>query len=516
MRNHCLSKHRPTTGSTTVVALLMLVVLSLIGANVLMSVTTRYGGTQKTIGWQEALSAAEAGADVALANLRWTINANGIEFDRSNGWSSVGTQVSYKDEQKNTFTLPARYTLAIPNQSGEGTVETWAVVDVDAPTAANTASPKGLVDAKGHQWFRIRSTGYAKLPGMARVNIDTLTDPNARHNNALRKFSLRVDRLTGLALTNASGAADPAPQATRRLEVIAQPVTPFQSAIQAVTSFNDFGSNTNQVDSFDSSDPTKSTNGLYDATKSQKHGNVYVDSKAVGNFTAGGGKIYGDIGTNGGNVQPSASIVGKIDNDVQLKIPTVPSPLWGLPGNPAITANLGDISGNKSVTAGTAAAPTYYKLNTIKKQLTITLPAGNSTGIVYLWQQGDFAGDDLTGQIVIPKGVTAILYFEGDIKMKPGDFDNQNYNAAFLQLYGIKPSGNNTQTVTFNGSGNFYGVLYAPNAAIQFLGNSHAMGSLVGNTLAGNGATSVHYDEDLYGLGSPVDYRGVSWVEDDR
>lgn len=514
MRKLYLAKHRPTTGSTTVIALLMLVVLSLISANVLMSVTTRYGGTQKAIGWQEAMSAAEAGADVALANLRWTINANAVEFDRSNGWSSVGTQVTYKDQQRNTFTLPARYTLAMPNQSGEGTVETWAVVDVDAPTAANTASPKGLADVRGLQWFRIRSTGYAKLPGMARVDTDILSDPNARHNNALRKFSLRVDRLTGLALTNASGAADSTPQATRRLEVIAQPVTPFQSAIQVTTYYKDFGS-ANQVDSFDSSDPTKSTTGLYDVAKFQKHGNVYVDSKLPQNFSAGG-VIYGDVGTNGGNVQPSSKIKGQIANDVQIKMPTVSSPQWGLPGNQALTANLGDINGNKTITAGTAAAPTYYKMNSVKQQLNINLPNGSSTGTVYLWQQGDFAGDDLTGKISIAKGVTCIMYFEGDIKMKPGDFDNLNYNAAFLQLYGIKPNVNNTQTVTVNGSGNIYAVMYAPNATIKFIGGANIMGSLVGDTLDGNGNTSVHYDENLYGLGSPTDYRGVSWVEDDR
>ena len=47
----------PTTesGSTFVISLLMLMVLSMIGSAVLMTVSTRYNYTQKAIGWDEAL-----------------------------------------------------------------------------------------------------------------------------------------------------------------------------------------------------------------------------------------------------------------------------------------------------------------------------------------------------------------------------------------------------------------------------------------------------------------------------
>src|ERR1700683_1756721 len=62
-----------SSGSTFVIALLMLMVLSLVGATGLMTVSTRYNYTQKAIGWDEALAAAEAGADYGMVNCRRTL-----------------------------------------------------------------------------------------------------------------------------------------------------------------------------------------------------------------------------------------------------------------------------------------------------------------------------------------------------------------------------------------------------------------------------------------------------------
>ena len=70
-------------GSTLVIALLTLAVLSVVGTTVLMSVTARYGYTQQAVGWEEALGVAEAGADFGLANCRWTINGNSTPWA---GW----------------------------------------------------------------------------------------------------------------------------------------------------------------------------------------------------------------------------------------------------------------------------------------------------------------------------------------------------------------------------------------------------------------------------------------------
>jgi hypothetical protein len=464
-------------GSTTVIALLMLLVLSMVGATVLLNSQARYNATAKNAGWQEALFAAEAGADVGLANCRWTVvGGSPAAFDANNGWSGPNAQGVYS------------YTTPTITQSGEGTNKLWAAVQVDTPAA---------LKVNGVQWYRIRSTGYAPLPGMSRVSIDTLTDPNARHNNSLRKFSFKFDRFTGAALTQ--------PQATRTVEIIAQPKTPWSAGVIANSSFSDPGS-AGIVDSFDSRDSAKSTNGMYDATKRQSHGDVIVNT---GNFNSGG-PIYGNVGTNGGNVQPSSSIHGKINNSVSTYTPPVTDPTW------TTMTNIGNVSSNTTIYAGTGGAITRYKIGTLSQNLNIALPAGQTSGTVYIWQAGDFAGDDLTGSITVQKGVTVKMWFDGDIKMKASDFQNLNNNAANLQLYGVNPVAPATQTITINSPGSFYGAIYAPGASVKFVGNADIMGAIVASTVQGNGNTSVHYDEALAGAGIAIDYRRASWVEDDR
>ena len=56
------------SGNTLLVALLILAVLSLVGATVLQTVSNRYDYSQKAVGWSEALNAAEAGADFGFAH----------------------------------------------------------------------------------------------------------------------------------------------------------------------------------------------------------------------------------------------------------------------------------------------------------------------------------------------------------------------------------------------------------------------------------------------------------------
>src|SRR6266513_2262181 len=71
-----LGNHR--AGNTLLVAVLLLAVLSLVGATVLQTVSNRYDYSQKVVGWSEALNAAEAGADYAFTNCVWSLGNSGI------------------------------------------------------------------------------------------------------------------------------------------------------------------------------------------------------------------------------------------------------------------------------------------------------------------------------------------------------------------------------------------------------------------------------------------------------
>ena len=83
-----------------------------------------------------------------------------------------------------------------------------------------------------------------------------------KQDTRLRKLSLHWDRFTGNAL--ASQAVD-TPQVSRRIEAIVKPTGAFDQAIMAVGTLNLNNQNI-IVDSYDSRDPLKSTNGLYESS----------------------------------------------------------------------------------------------------------------------------------------------------------------------------------------------------------------------------------------------------------
>jgi hypothetical protein len=93
------------------------------------------------------------------------------------------------------------------------------------------------------------------VPGPRRVS-------NRRFDNDLRKISLVFDRFSGTAVST--------PQAVRRIELIAMPISnsTFPRAITMQNWISMTGSNS-IIDSFDSSNPFKSNNGQYDPTKRQ-------------------------------------------------------------------------------------------------------------------------------------------------------------------------------------------------------------------------------------------------------
>ena len=250
-------RHR-TSGSVTITALITLTVLAFVAAMVLQNGTRRYNGVIKAQGWQEALYAAEAGGDLGLANLRWqVVSGSPTPFDSTQGWATT------------TSSGNTTYTCTTPHfiGTGDGTRETWAVVTVESLSAT---TPVGLKDTAGKQWYRIRSTGHARVPGLARASIDPLLDINTRHNNSLRKFNLRTDRATGQALT--------IPETTRTIEQIIEPKVSGGWALLARTSLT-IGSN-QIIDSYNSTDSSKSTRGQYDPTKRQNNANVATDGSA--------------------------------------------------------------------------------------------------------------------------------------------------------------------------------------------------------------------------------------------
>src|SRR5438874_4260811 len=77
------------SGSTCALPIFTIVILSLIAANVLVNSTTRYNVSSKQVkGWKDALYAAEAGGDVAFAEVRKLATSGSFSAQFvADGWS---------------------------------------------------------------------------------------------------------------------------------------------------------------------------------------------------------------------------------------------------------------------------------------------------------------------------------------------------------------------------------------------------------------------------------------------
>jgi hypothetical protein len=470
-------------GNVLICALCTILVVSIICSAVLLNCTTRYNVVANQVqSWKAALTAAEAGGDIAYSEVRKTV------FDPTHafsGWSILGA------------------------------VHTGSVVSL----VNNVLSTSSTVDnfyndpTTGNAWYRIRSKGTAAVPGLRRAGMDDRMLTGARGDSLLRKIDFQYDHFVatyglngdniGLALIPVSG-----PQITRRIELIAAPVTPFEAAVKCSAAFYGPGS-AGLIDSYNSN------NGPYYFAANNPADPHYNDSHsgsvAVGspNFTLGG-TIYGNVSTNGGNVKPSSQIQGIIDNNVPFTIPPYVMPI-NLPlPQPLPIAVIGNVTINPLV-AGSAITPSFYLLSSFTGHLKIN-QAGSAQTYVAI-----HVTSDITGTIDTAPGVHAQIFFDRNISVKARDITNESGIAGNLQFYGVSPlDPSATQSINIGPPGSFAATFYAPSADYHMNGNPDITGAIVCKTFYGNGNTSWHYDRALAALGDAVDYRIASYVEDTR
>ena len=498
----CIRKK--TQASTLIIALFTIAVLSMVGATVLMSTFARYGYTYQAVGWEGALGIAEAGADFALANCRWTINGNSTPWT---GWekyaSATQTWVTVTNAADANAELTAGrkiiYDLASGSHlvsSSQGTTDGWYHVEVDAPASMVVG---------GNPWYRIRSTGYTGLPGPARAGNDRPDGTNAQ--GALRKIDLKVDHF--IARYGDYAHATPTrvsvtPQAARRVEVIAQPTTPFHYAIMTTDTSGSPLSNP-LIDSYNSTDTVNYPLGLYNSVARDPSTGIGTNAPVYINapISSLSSTVYGNVTTAGGTLTQTNNISGTVLNNGTLPVPTVRAPAWASAASGAAPA---------IITAGTTSSPLFASY-TNAGNINVTLPLGQTTGVANLYVTGD-----VTGSITVAKGVTLKVWMEGNFSMKASDINNLNYNAACLQIYGIdSPTGTpHSIDIQSGAPGYHYIVFDCPSYNFSNNGNPDFCGSIIAKTATGNGNTTWHYDEALASAGQPSDYKRASWVEDER
>jgi hypothetical protein len=471
-------------GSVLVWTVLVIGVLSMIAVETLRLVTIKYQNALQTSTWQEALLAAESGIDLAIIELR-----------------------------KSLYPAPNYAWQSWTNSPGDGvtgyaltTVPNAGLDGVPMTIEANVDAPAQLIDpTNSWQYYRIRTVGTIPIPGPARASDNP-------QDTKLRRLSLRWERFTNGIL---SAHALTAPQVSRRIEAIVRPVSAFDQAIMSV-GVVDLTNQNIVVDSYDSSDPTKSTNGLYDATKRQENGDIATDGQLI---DAGNAQIYGDVATNAGTVSGVANITGVERTDFYQEPIPVGAPSWN-----AINSSITSVTGTTTITASSSqdSAASRYILSGISlsggKTLTIAGNPNGSQTYVEIYVTGDISVNG-TGQIVIQPGVSATIYFAGNVDISGNGVLNSNNQPGDLMLYGIQPPSNTPEHVNFGGNSQITASIYAPGHDVTVNGggtNGHVYGSIVGKTVTMTGVSNLHYDESLGATGMINNYKIVSWFEDNR
>src|SRR6266478_1875153 len=260
-------------GNVLLCAVCTIFVVSLIAANVLLNCTARYNQASNQVrSWNEALYAAESGADIAYNEVRNLAFNPGTAFNAANGWTT------------STISGTTYYT------SGTTTYGT------------NGMSMSQQVDlcyidpASGNAWYRIRSKGTSLLQGLQRTGMDDrLSNGNRFAANGatrgdgdtlLRKIDFKYDHFTATygewfkGVTTTPIVA--APQLSRRIELIASPIGPFDDvAIKVTGNFYGLGAAA-YIDSYRSSagpyDPTVKTNPSDPRYVDSQSGSVQIDN----------------------------------------------------------------------------------------------------------------------------------------------------------------------------------------------------------------------------------------------
>jgi len=501
------TKRPAEQGNVLICALCTILIISFIGANVLQNCTTRFNVSSSQVrSWKESLFAAEAGGDIAYAEVRKTV------LDPTNAFAGWDTSGAKRISPVTTF--------------GANNLVTSTVVD------------SFYTDPAGNPWFRARSRGTAPVMGLTRTGMDDRMGAGARGDSLLRKIDFRTDHFLATYGPNGDGTGQTLvavanPQITRRIEQISAPITPFEAAIKAAGTFYGLGSAA-YVDSFRSSagpyDPSVRSNPADPRYLDSQSGTVEINS-AVATVQ---GSIYGNLYTNGGTTtKKTASVTGVIDNNVPFSLNTLEMPAtstWNYVSSPtAVTPNtvINPPIVNGVPYTGTPSSPNYYLITSFVSNGNLTVNPAVINGApqdtyVTLKVNGDIGSSTSSSPtITVPAYVHLKIYFTGNFQTKAENIINTSGYAGNLQFYGISPTNPSIQqTIDLNSGGGsnsgFSAVFYAPSANLTINGAPDITGAVVCKNFYANGNVHWHYDRRLDTEGVAVDYRIVSYVEDIR
>lgn len=284
-------------------------------------------------------------------------------------------------------------------------------------------------------------------------------------------------------------------------------------------------------DSFDSLNPSFSTNGQYDPAKNSDNGDVGTNFNLPDAMDLGGQvKIYGQVSTGpAGTVkidsQASVGSTNWVDGgnfgiqsgyytkDMNVSFPSVIAPYTN---GPAPSAGVvGGIIGIGGIVVG-GTSYKYILEDGMDYRLS-TLVLNSSDKVLVRGKARLLVDQDvsISGSAFIQINTSASLELyvkKSDVSISGSAILNQSGNAANFSLWGLP----GLTDIKLSGGGSLIGTIYAPQAKLSMSGGGSDeldfIGAGVVNEVNGTGHFRFHYDESL-GYNSAKNLVVASWKE---
>jgi hypothetical protein len=287
------------------------------------------------------------------------------------------------------------------------------------------------------------------------------------------------------------------------------------------------------VNSFDSSNPSSSTNGIYDASKALANGNIITLSSASNAINIGDSKIYGSVET-----PPGGVVAYDTKNNAGYSVGDsnyVSSGTVGIQSGHQVETT----SYNNSITDVTLPNVTWWPVNALSGQSAKLILNGTQMAFPYQFTTtGNYQINSDLGSSVYVAAPNVQLYLPGNIKMGSGTeiyiapgaslaiyvggssasiggqgVVNTTGLAQDFVLYGLP----NCTSVGIQANASFTGVIDAPEAFVSVGGGGSSpydmSGEIIAQSCKINGNYKVHYDENLGSTPTFSGYKAVFWTE---
>ncbi len=493
MNNHCsLNSLRSRRGYVLYFVLGSLAILSMVAGQIILRIRDSYRAIHRAANWQQALVTADAGVDIAIAQLTSAlpdVRLNSQEIlglsipENILGLLNVGLSL-----QPGSTGLPLNLNVVLTPPPlithGEGNGEQQAKVTIEVlPLDAIPNTLLGLTSGElSLQLVKLRSTGIAYLDAHRTAGYE-------KAENALRQPTLVWDRQSGQRASR--------PYVSRTIEVTLRPSLPFKTGFvsQGPLRVDNDGA---VFDSFNSLLPTTSTSGLYDVMKRLSNVAVQTNTSQI----TMPGYVYGNVLTNGSTFAKTSRITGTVDNNRYQSVPPLKSPTW------TGTAVVPIPRLPTTLSAGSLLIPARYKFNNITGEVRINKGLLGLATDVEIWVTGDFSG-----RLVLDPGVKAKVYVQGDISTGSNAWVNGSRKASNLQIFGLKPNPGKG-TMSFNLGADMEATIYAPEHSLVFAGGGNFAGAVTSGSMWVKSSARFHYDEALaLNVGPILGFDLASWRE---